>query len=141
MVAAGALPVVSCSVGDYDEAETPDTPYGLVIAGSVFDAESLSPISGLDVLLYTYSISDTQFSKPSGSPEVACTDDGGRFMLSMEVSWTDVIYRLQAGGTDSSGKTWKQAMMEINVLSGSPSYDSSSNTYRITLSPLYLEAE
>lgn len=131
-VVAGALLSASCAVGDMasSDFDLPDPPYDLDVSGCVIESAGGVPVGGVEVVLSSYSEGRGDSGTPISS--VSTTSDArGCFSVRIREVHSGVRHRLSAGGEDASGNVWAQSYVDINVLSGSPSYDSGSNTFSV----------
>lgn len=114
-------------------------PYRLIIEGKVYDKQTSAPLDGVDVRLDSYSFYDLEYSRPLGTTRVVTREDG-RF----EIVWTEsvkhVVYTLTVTADDRGGVEYEPMTMAVIVTSTSPSYDKSSNTYRISVEDIYLDS-
>lgn len=101
----------------------------LYLSGEVYDAETMSPIEGISLILSAYDMAAREDSAPVFEEEFDIEEDGS-FSIEMEIPSFRVYYILKA--VDSDGEEnglYEPYECKLNVSYTSPGYNHTTNTF------------
>jgi|GEM_PF-3022658 len=123
-IAAASLAILMTGCSKSDEASNEEKPEALSVRGCTLDAQDLSPIEGIKVVLSIYDRMDTYRTR-SLQKDSTYTDEKGAYALTMEMPDVDALYELKASDDEESrnGGIYKSATIDISTGSSGITYD------------------
>ena len=88
-------------------------------------------------ILAEYAVEDVVYASPLAKKSVQ-TDAEGNFSIQWHETKSNVAYALKVVDDSADGVEYNPYFMELNVFSGSPSYDQSTGTYKVSGLKIYM---
>lgn len=127
--------LLGCAVSDDGGFNFADPPYVLNVSGVVLSSEGGLP--DMTVTLASYAVEDVVYASPLAKKSVQ-TDAEGNFSIQWHETKSNVAYALKVVDDSADGVEYNPYFMELNVFSGSPSYDQSTGTYKVSGLKIYM---